>query len=608
MMADEVIPETPAAADGDAAGSDNPDARPPDFSDLNDARLRASHAKLQSDFDKIKAKPSTPDGLAEARRIRTEQAQIAAEMRKRADDARALQDEMAAIDGEDVGLPEVPGEEAEAPEPTAGDAPAAPETQVPAVAAGASAPSAAEVAAARAPQPKGTKLASATPKRNRAPWLAAAAASDGEVAFGAQIELSELGDQVMRLSRTRGRHKTVLASLPAFTNADGELLSDRNGASRNDELIREAVEAHEVRQGLRVAAPGAMTAAICEPLDIIREIPNPGRSKETPFGSSLPFRGAGRLGYQFTRAMQISAVASGTSIWTAADQAAVSADDETTWKAVVDVACGSPVSTTAEELTWGLRYEESTELSAPERIQDALDALMTVEKRVREGYLLRRFDLLGSGASWTAPSVGALPDLIEIIVRRIAAAAYTERLELPGATIWLPPGLVELLTVDRARKGEGASADRAADVLAELKEGLPDGLNIIQLRDISDNLDGDGDIPDETLTFGAGESLAAPAAARTALAHLFCGTFRLRWGWPSAFIAYSTGMTNFGILRDEQLIRQNKVVQFGREWLGMDKHGPQASGYVDVTLSSSGARTGWMPVAEDDTIGCTSGD
>lgn len=604
-MSDEVTP-----TETDEPVADNPDARAPDFADLNDSRLRASHEKLQKQFDALKAKPTTADTLAEARSIRTQQAQIAAEMRKRADDARALQDEMAAIDGEDVGLPEVEAtnpdetEDEGATVTTIGDAPAAPAAQAPAaVAANAAPPSAALVVANRDGQGKGAKTAASVPARAKAPWLAAAAANDGSIQFGSEISLESLGDQIMRLQRSRGRHKTVMASLPAFTSNDGALLSDEHGARTNDALIREAVEAHEIRSGLREANPAAMTAAICEPLDILREIPNPGRSKETPFASSLPFRGAGRLGFQFTRAMQLSTMAGATSIWTEADQEAIDATDEATWKAVVCVDCGTPVSTTAEELTWGLCYEESTDISAPERVADALDVVMTLEKRVREGYLLRRFDQLSSGADWDAPSIGAIPDLIEILTRRIFAAAYAERLELPGATVWLPPGLIEALTIDRARKQFGASADRAASALAEVQDGLPEGVTVVVLRDISDNLHADGDIAHESVNWG-NDALASPGAAVTALSHDECGLFRIRWGWPSAFIAYSTGMTNFGVLRDSALIRQNKAIQFGREWLGMDKHGSQASGYVNTVLSISGIRGANLVTTSSDTLAC----
>lgn len=606
-MSDEVTPTDESATATDATIGDNPDARPPDFSDLNDSRLRASHDKLQKQFEALKAKPTTADTLTEARRIRAEQAQIATEMRARAEAAGQLRDEMSALDGEDVSLPGAEGEAAEdedeALAPTAGDAPAAP--LVPAMAAGAQAPSAADLVAARADQPKAAKRAAAPAAPRRTPWVAAVAGSDGSVQFGSEIRLDQLGEEVSRLSRVRGRHKTVMASLPAFTSADGDLLSDRNGAIVNDGLISEAVQSWEIRAGLRDRNPAALTAAICEPLDILRDIPNPGRSKETPFASSLPFRGAGRLGFTFTRAMQIASMAGGTSIWTAADQAGIDATDESTWKAIVCVDCGTPVDTTAEELTWGLCYEEATDLSAPERIADALDALMTVEKRVREGYLLRRFDLLSSGASWVAPSIGAMPDVIEMITRRIEAAAYTERLELPGATVWIPPGFLAAMNVDRARKAYDTDFPNA---LAELKAGLPDGINIVVLRDISDNLDADGDIPNETVTYGAGEALAAPAAARTALQHKECATFRIRWGWPQAFIAYSTGMTNFGVLRDAALIRQNKAVQFGREWLGLDKHGAQASGYVDTTLSISGMRGALLNTSSSDTLSCDSTD
>lgn len=602
-MSDEV---TPTPDDGaDDAGTANPDARPPDFKDLNDARLRANWEKLDKDFGKLKEKPTTPDTLKIAADIRDQQSKIAKEMHDRAAAAQALQQEMAQLEGADVSLPEIapPPEKAEDGEVTAGDAPAAAPAQVPALAANA-APSAAQVAAARDPQGSGTKLAAGTTKaRQKAPWVAAAAANDGSVQFGAPIDLASLGDQINQGGRRKTRHETILASLLPFSANDGELLSDLNGRPMNDRLVAEAVEAWEARQPWS-ASHGAKTAAICDPLDIIREIPNPGRSQETPFASSLPFRGAGRLGFQFTRALAISTMAAGATIWTDTDQASVDETDPDTWKAVVDVTCGTPIETTAEELVWGLRYEESTDISAPERVADSLNALMTVEKRVREGYLLRRFDLLGSGATFTTPSIGAMPDIIEIMYRRIEAAMYAERLELPGCTIWIPPGLVAALTVDRVRKAYGIERS-AGDVLAEWKASLPDGVNIIQLRDISDNLDADGDIADETVNFGAGETLAAPAAAATAMAHDPCGTFRVRWGWPQSLIAYSTGMTNFGVLRDAALIRQNKVIQFGREFLGLDKHGTQATGYVDFTLSTSGIRGALLTTEDSDSTACS---
>jgi hypothetical protein len=305
--------------------------------------------------------------------------------------------------------------------------------------------------------------------------------------------------------------------------------------------------------------------------------------------------------------MTILTMNGGASFWSTAQQASVDEGDPDTWKAVVDVNCPTVASTRAEELTWGMRYEESTELSNPEVVADALNALMTLEKRVREGYLLRRFDMLSSGAAWDTPSIGAIPEVIEALYRRIEACVYAERLELPGLTVWLPPGFLAALTVDRARRAYGV--DRTAgDVLAQIKAEMPKEITFVELRDISDNGDGDADIPPETVGYGAGETLAVPMAARTALGHAqaACGDFRVRFGWPRSFLAYSTGMTNFGVLRDAALIRQNRVIQFGREWLGMDKHGSEGSGYIDFTLSLSGIRGALLDTTATDSIACSS--
>lgn len=606
-MADEKIPKTDdAAATDEAPAPDDPKAAPPGFHDLADERLRANWDKLDKEYQKKREAAKTPEQIEELRSIRMQQAEIAKEMSSRKERADELQQQMADLDATDVALPDL-GEQQQpdADQLTTGDAPAAEGQQSLPVAAGA-APTAAQVAAARDPQSAAAKTAAGQVSTHaRKPWLAAASVASGDVSMGAPIDLSELGESIMRFGKWSTPHKTILASLPAFTEHDGELLSDDNGARTNTRLINEAVAAWEIRHGLRTATPNAMTAAICDPLDIIREIPNPGRSQATPFSDSLPFRGAGRLGFQFIHAMTILTMAGGASFWSTAQQASVDEGDPGTWKAVVDVNCPMVASTRADELTWGMRYEESTELSNPEVVADALNALMTLEKRVREGYLLRRFDMLSSGASWDTPSIGAIPEVIEALYRRIEACLYTERLELPGLTVWLPPGFLAALTVDRARRAYGI--DRTAgEVLAQIKAELPNEISWVELRDISDNGDGDADIPPETVGYGAGETLAAPLAARTALGHGACGDFRVRFGWPRSFLAYSTGMTNFGVLRDANLIRQNKTIQFGREWLGLDKHGAEGSGYIDFTLSVSGIRGANLTTTSTDTIACSS--
>lgn len=584
--------------------ADDSAAAPPSYKDVKNERLIAQYEAANKKLTAIREKPITADTLKEAQDQHKVLTEIAAEMQTRKEASDKLREEMALLT--EVVLPEV----SDAPA-TIGDGidEAAPAVDTPTgevvdpekelVAASAGAPSAAQIAAAREPQTAGAKVA-ATPNRKARAWTAAAGMGE-HVRMGADASMADLGVALMEQIRLGSGmrdfpgFKTILASLPGYSEDMGELLGSHNGVETNNRLIAEAQAEWRSRQAGN--APNPKLAAICDPLDIIREISTPGRSRATPFRDSLPFRGAGRLGFQFIRSVAIATTTGGLRLWSDTDQDNIDPSDETTWKPVLDVDCGTPVETTAQELTWGLRFDESTDLSAPERVADILDALMTQEARRSESYLVRRYDQLANGYGYATPNLGGVPDVAEVVARLWEKATYTERIDLGNATLWLPPGFVSALRVDKVSRGFDSMPEK--DILAELQNALPENMRIVQLRDISDNSSANPDgaatsVAAESADYGVPLTLTAPGAAATAITHDGCTTFRLRLGWPDQLLAYSTGRTDTGVQRSPELIRQNRSEMFGREWIGLAKTGSVPLFYVNFALMNQGVRMGMV--------------
>lgn len=591
-----------------APAATDPNAEPPGYGDVKNEKLVANFDKLAGQLADLLKKPPTAELVKQAQEIRAQQLEIKAEMDARFEANEQLKSQMAEIGDADVSLPsfeDTPatiGEGAGLETGTPGLSAVDDENAAPVlVAASAGAPSAAQMAAARGAQPGTVRVPEALGNRPLA-WTASAAGVN--VKPGSEMALDEIGKSLMSMFKRTGSFPdagAIVASLAEFTQDRGELLGD--SPSRNAVLIREAVEASEIRRGVR-QADGVKRATICEPFDILREIVNPGRSQATPFSDDLPFRGAGRLAWSYMRGVSISSVTAGLATpWSDGDQEDIDFDDESTWKPVYDVVCGTPVTTKAEELTWGLRFDESTDLSSPEMVADVLNALMTAEARRREAYLLRRYDQISSGYTWGTPDLGGLPDIAEILGSLFEKAKYTERLDTGGWKVWLPPGFLTKLALDKVRRGFDTRPE--SDVLAELTAALPDGITTTELRDISDNRDVDPDtglatnVPNEAVQGGGELSLTAAGAAPTALTHDQCQTFRLRIANPSTMLAYSTGRTDTGVMRGPDLIRQNKSIMFGREWLGLTKHTTIPQFYVDVTFMPLGQRAGMKDLSDE---------
>lgn len=573
---------------------------PDDLGTLDEATARDLHAALEARFQERRADASTPAQVEELRNIRATQARLAERVTAIHAEAAATAEGLAEVD-QPVALPDAPAT-GEATVPDAGQPPASSgsdnvttgQATAPTAQAAAANPTAgitpAQVAANRTPQTAAQAAPTTQAARPRASYVAAAGQT--EVQQGQHVSFEDMGrmaDQAK--NRLDGRHENVrayVASIPAFEDQARELgietLSPNNGLARNDALIRDAVEAWKLRTG-RMEAPVGRTAAICDPLDIIREIPDCSTDAD-PFGDSLPQRPAGRLGFQFTPSISLSALDSGvTGGWTDDVQALVDPDDPTTWKPCVDIGCPTPDSVRAEAVTACVTFDVTTELSNPERVQDILSKLAALRTRKRTIRLLTLTDALSSKYTFTSQfDYGAFPALIEGAMSTMARAVYAERIAEGDYTVYLPPALVETLATDlvgRAYQDTEAMAQARADITRMVE-------NITGLRSVT------------LLDAVAGNPFAAlnPVADAAVALPVLAGVFPIRFIAPESMLYFSTGEEKTGIESSPELMRQNKRQFFSEEFVGIAHHGCHPLFRVDMSLCPNGARTGFnSPVA-----------
>lgn len=422
------------------------------------------------------------------------------------------------------------------------------------------------------------------PERTRVAMLAAI--GDVAVPAGGELTMQQLMIAYERNKAAEGR--TILASVPDFSSmADGgdesipEPLSQRNGAPRNTELIHEAVADWRAR---RMGETPARQGAICTPLDIIREIPD-AFNTDTRVGPTFPQRPISRLGFTYTPSAVLADVVGGANIWTETQQNAVDPNTPSTWKGIVDFACGNPVDVKALFVVWGARIDMMLEMSSPERVQNLENALQALRSRRKEGRTLNLLDATLGKYVWPNPGYsahGALPSFVYMLNALLANLPHTNRLSETGFTVVIPPGLPQALVSDVAHKN-GTDTNVVRDVLAEIQAGV-DGVS-----QIVGSLDG--------TDAGAGEPswpMPVPRDSTQAQAAVpsLDGSYRVRIYDPSGYIYGETGELNVGTYRGPDEIRQNKSILFGEEGLLLAKHGPQAGGFVDVSVCVNGQRAG----------------
>jgi len=573
--------ETPPGAEAEQAPVEDeapePDAIPDvpeNIGDVDESELRDLYALLQTNRDARRETASTMADMDALRQIVDRQNVIAAEIQRRRDEAREVADALTALDETlPVSLPD--------PEPAtvAGNA------------------GAAQIAAARGAQTPAVQApAPPAPAKPRVVMLAAAGTIVPE---GNEMTWEQLGQAFDRLKGQTGDGDTVLASLPGWEwmlshGQDAgvpELLSARNGPERNTELIREAQEDWR-RANLpeaKVAAMGpARQGAICQPFDIIRDIPDAFDTSH-PVEDIFPSRPVGRLGFQFVPSIGLSSVASGVSLWDeAVNQAAVDPTNQATWKPCVTVTCPTAQSMQAQAVTACLTFDNTTEMAAPERVRNFTNALAALEARVKEGRLLQKIDSLS--ISWQFfGDYGALPAIVEAVNTATAQLRFADRLQENTYVLIIPPAVTEILAIDRANKAYGTQMD-TGDVLAYIRDNCENVTSVVETLDSS--LGGEPGVPFNALPGNAGPRVTLP--------YISGGEYRLRLVDPSAAIYGDTGEINVGITRDSNLLRQNRAQYFAEEYFMLDKNGPQRWATIDVKLCADGSRAGLV-----DPAGCT---
>lgn len=407
-------------------------------------------------------------------------------------------------------------------------------------------------------------------------------AKGGQTTFaeGTHLDMPQLGQVITEvIASGRSTGKGVVAALPGFDITPGmphAILDGNLSASQATALINESVVAHNVRRRLinegRLAEIDGVTAAICTPLDIIRDVPECGVT-DTPFSDIFPQRGVGRLGFTYFPQMALIDTDPAVNIWDDEAQDNVDEGDPTTWKPSPLIQCLPAVSVTAEELVASARVDLSTQISQPEQVVQFMHKLAVQRARRREQYLQGKFDATASGYTH-AGYYGALVSLLETgeLLERLV---YSERLDEGDYDLVLEPGHMRKLILDEDSRVFGDTlASRRAGIEAKLKDELGVG-RIVVLRDFRSG--------------GGYDDINAAGDPAVAMPRLYDAN-RVRFVPASAYIFGATGEDSTGWESDPQLVRQNRMQWFSKEWLLLAKHGCHPAAYIDVTSCASGAR------------------
>lgn len=404
-------------------------------------------------------------------------------------------------------------------------------------------------------------------------------AGGGQTKFsqGRPLSFAEIGEAMNSIKTRRatpgsGPVDGIIASIPAFEDAGDALgvdvLNKGKTPEQNSALMRESADNFQMKR----AGREPRVAAICDPLDILRDIPQCGET-DTPFADSFPQRPIARLGFQYIPGMSAAAVDDGVAIWSEQDQLDIVDDDSSTWKPVVDITCADPIEAKAEEITVGARVDTSTSMSQPEHVEEFIHKLRVQRARRREQYLLGKFDGLAGGYTFEA-NYGAVAGLIEAVGSLMPSLVYGERLDQGDYDLVLEPGHREKLVIDETSRVFGDNErERWINIQAMLKDLLGVG-KITLLRDFK----------------GASNFHAVRANGTSGALTRLRDVNRVRLLPASAFLYGATGEEATGWQTDPQLVRQNRTQFFSTEWILLAKHGCHPAAWVDLTSCGNGSR------------------
>ncbi len=558
--------EGDAPAEASTEGATSPEASipalPTDLTAESPEDLQALAHSIEEARDALRQTARTQADLDAIREATGRRNAIAAELGRRIEEQRAVQDGLAALAADLEN-------EAPLPEPEMALASVTPAR-----------PTSAQIAAARGTQPAAAQQASAAPARTRPRAALVAALSTDRTAVGGEMAMEDLGEALDRTNKSRQR--TIVASLQSYEEMAGfdrDAVIGRESAEGNSAAMRQIREDwYAARSAALTGDPTARAAAICEPLDIRRDIPDAFNTSE-PVRDMFPSAPATRLGFQYFRSVGLADLNGAVALWDEDDQAAVDPDDSSTWKPCLVVDCPSAESIKAEAVTACLLWDITHEMSNPENLANLMNALRALRSRTKEGRILQRIDALSHRYTFEG-EYGAVPTVIEAVNTAIAQATYLNREEETTYDVILPPGLVHLLRIDLASRGfEGINV---TDALAYVRDRVDVG-NVVASLDPS--LGGEPSLPFQTLN-----PVGQAAVALSPLSD----TYRIRVIDPGAALYSETGQVNVGTTTDTALLRQNRTQYFAEEFLFLAKQGPAPWFSIDVNVCGNGARAGWI--------------
>lgn len=536
------------SAEGESEDDSDESAVPEVDQDASEEELRALYEEMDAEVEAIANGDNiTPADLDRAEALRARQKEIAELITTRQTEAAELAERAKALEEEAPKLPQ----------PVA----------------------ASVITANRKPQSKTEQKSSET--KAGPPKMEFLSGSDQtRVEPGTPISFDQMGEAVQSYMSTGRRGTMRLASISGWDSLSDspEPLTQAAGASRNTQLIHESSDEWLAKH--RGEQP-AKTAAICDPKDPIREVPACS-SDSTPVTDIFPSRPAGRLGFAFIRGMDLATLGTGeaVSVWDEEDQASVDPDDPDTWKTCLDVACATPAEVEALAVTGCIIYDNTTEISSPERIQNVLEQLSALRARAKDTSALGIIDT----ASPAIPSFGVgafgngtLPVLVDAVMTATAQGDWPNRREDPPRTMIVDTALLAAVATDQAQRAFGAICDESAalDCLRSYFGNY--GIDVVR------TLDG----------FDQGAPFVNPFDALTAGIGL-PESSRVRLVTPADWIYFDTGDINVGVVRDASLVRQNKAQWFAEEYFGLAQHGCGPTISFELDLCANGARSGFV--------------
>jgi hypothetical protein len=567
----------------------------------DEGAIRQAHEALGSQIAELRANAKTLDDATKLRELRAAQAKLHTELERRVEEAEAIAQAL-----------EETKDDLTPPTPKASDAPPAtedpdgdtdgdgdvdeddvtePDDKEKVLV------TAAAKSKARTDQPVAEKETADT-GRQPLPFVWAAAPGQSVVNHGTALDKTSLArlfeDARSKCMENPGTY--VVASVPSYEELGENVVSIRDGVVRCDELVK-AAQAKWAKEHNLAYEPDRVTAAICEPFEVIRQLAPFQGVTDTPFADIFPQTPMARLGLRLTkRNWGLSDMDAGFAMpFTGQDS--VDEAVPSTWKPCITIPCPTTFDITAEELTACFKVRDDTLMSSPETVDDFQELLFVQRARRREQYLLAKFDAHADTINQTyeealfPTGVDVLPKLAEAIATWLAHARYPNRINLDTYTLVLPPNLDLVLRLGQIKRAFGDNEMTVAEAEAYIRNLTGVG-NVVWLRDNRNG--GVGSQPQPLIQAAAADGNPEAVLADGVMDPLNVN-YRVRLVAPGDAIYAVVGSMQTGLETDPQLLRQNMSQWFLKEWVGFGKNGANPWGTIDFRcLLPNGASVGFM--------------